>query len=43
MYRDILKFELNHIFYIQGMIQHEMKNAEQDIHKFKYQEQKKSN
>jgi Inovirus Gp2 len=40
IYEDILRFELNHIFYIQGMIQHEMKNAVQDIHKFKYQERK---
>lgn len=40
IYADILRFELNHIFYIQGMIQHEMKSAVQDIHKFKYQERK---
>ncbi|NUG66015.1 inovirus-type Gp2 protein, partial [Acinetobacter bereziniae] len=40
IYEDILRFEINHIFYIQGMIQHEMKNAVQDIHNFKYQERK---
>ena len=40
IYADILRFELNHIFYIQGMIEHEMKSAVQDIHKFKYQERK---
>ena len=40
IYADILRFELNHIFHIQGMIQHEMKSAIQDIHKFKYQERK---
>ena len=40
IYEDILRFELNHIFHIQGTIQHEMKNAVQDIHKFEYQERK---
>ncbi|WP_151768960.1 YagK/YfjJ domain-containing protein [Acinetobacter colistiniresistens] len=40
IYEDILRFELNHIFHIQGTILHEMKNAVQDIHKFKYQERK---
>ncbi|MBR7732062.1 YagK/YfjJ domain-containing protein [Acinetobacter nosocomialis] len=40
IYEDILRFEINHIFHIQSMIQHEMKNAVQDIHKFKYQERK---
>ncbi|MGH1401780.1 MAG: YagK/YfjJ domain-containing protein [Acinetobacter tandoii] len=40
IYEDILRFELNHVFYIQGMVQHEMKNAVLDIHKFKYQERK---
>lgn len=40
IYADILRFELNHIFYIQGMIQYEMKSAVQDINKFKYQERK---
>ncbi|MDV7640517.1 inovirus-type Gp2 protein [Acinetobacter baumannii] len=40
IYEDILRFELNYIFHIQGTILHEMKNAVQDIHKFKYQERK---
>lgn len=40
IYEDILRFEINHIFHIQGMIQYEMKSAIQDIHKFKYQERK---
>ncbi|WP_411617734.1 YagK/YfjJ domain-containing protein, partial [Acinetobacter nosocomialis] len=35
-----LRFELNHIFHIQGMIQYEMKSSFLDIHKFKYQERK---
>ena len=39
MYTDILKFELNHIFYIQGMIQYEMKNALREKLDFQYQEQ----
>ncbi|MFJ0505979.1 inovirus-type Gp2 protein [Acinetobacter baumannii] len=40
IYEDILRFELNHIFHIQGMIQYEMKSSFLDIHKFKYQERK---
>ncbi|MBR7686709.1 YagK/YfjJ domain-containing protein [Acinetobacter nosocomialis] len=40
IYEDILRFELNHIFHIQGMIQFEMKSSFLDIHKFKYQERK---
>lgn len=40
IYENILQFEHNYISHIQGMIQYEMKNAVQDIHKFKYQERK---
>ena len=40
IYEDIIQFDINHIFHIQGMIQHEMKSAVQDIHKFQYQERK---
>ncbi|OUC65603.1 YagK/YfjJ domain-containing protein [Acinetobacter seifertii] len=40
IYEDILRFELNHIFHIQGMIQYEMKSSFLDIHEFKYQERK---
>ena len=39
IYEDILQFELNHIFHIQGMVQHEMKNALREKLDFQRQEQ----
>ena len=40
IYEDILKFEQNHIFHIQGIIQHEMKNALYEKLDFQIREQK---
>lgn len=39
IYEDMLKFEQNHIFHIQGMIQYEMKNALREKLDFQRQEQ----
>ncbi|MFX4713334.1 hypothetical protein ABTB13_21015, partial [Acinetobacter baumannii] len=39
LYEDILRFELNHIFHIQGIIQHEMKNTIREQFDFQRQEQ----
>ena len=39
IYEDILKFEQNHILHIQGIIQHEMKNALREQIDFQRQEQ----
>lgn len=40
LYEDILRFELNHIFHIQGIIQHEMKNTIREQFDFQRQEQR---